>query len=169
MPAHDQNSVGDVVRRLRRSRALRADLRRSGPWADGLADHAGEGPGTQGWTTVDATIRPLGTDRYRRLGWAPGEPHLLRTDLGIEPSADAVRRSLLYVAHHTDVHVCDTQSPARVEGSEAYGWVNPGSDSGHRPQETCTTQVLDRTGASHQRSGGQPGQRRAHGLVHPDR
>lgn len=149
MPAHEHNSVGAVARRLRRSRTLRTDLRRYGPWAAGLAEHAGDrpgdGPGSAGWTTVDATIRPLGTDRYRRLGWAPGEPHLVRADLGIEPSEGraATRRSLLYVAHHTDVHVCDAQAPARVEGGEAYGWVNPGSDSGHRPQETCTTQVLD--------------------------
>ncbi|QXC63119.1 TIGR03767 family metallophosphoesterase [Aquihabitans sp. G128] len=145
MPAHEHNSFGDVVRRLRRHAGHRADLRRSGPWAEGLATEPGTGPGSEGWTTVDATIRPLGSDRYRRLGWAPGEPHLLRDDLGVAPAADRaeVRRSLLYVAQHTDVHVCDAQSPARVEGGEAFGWVNPGSDSGHRPQETCTTQVLD--------------------------
>lgn len=145
MPAHQENSPAHVLRRLRRSRALRSRLRREGPWRAGLVDDPGEGPGSAGWTTVDATIRPLGTDRYRRLGWAPGEPHVLRTDLGREPVPNraAQRRSLLYIAHHTDVHVCDTQSPARMEGGEAFGWVNPGSDSGHRPQETCTAQVLD--------------------------
>ncbi|MCU1498352.1 MAG: Metallophosphoesterase [Acidimicrobiales bacterium] len=145
MPAHEHNSVGHVVRRLRRHVAQRTELRRNGPWAGGLATDPGAGPGDPGWTTVDATIRPVGGDRYRRLGWAPGEPHLLRDDLGTVPSQDRAltRRSLLYVAQHTDVHVCDAQSPARVEGGEAYGWVNPGSDSGHRPQETCTTQVLD--------------------------
>lgn len=145
MPAHQENSPAHVVRRLRRSRALRSRLRREGPGQAGLVHDAGEGPGSTGWTTLDATIRPLGTDRYRRLGWAPGEPHLLRADLGRDPAPDraSVRRSLLYIAHHTDVHVCDTQSPARMEGGEAFGWVNPGSDSGHRPQETCTAQVLD--------------------------
>jgi metallophosphoesterase (TIGR03767 family) len=64
----------------------------------------------------------------------------------VRPGADraATRRSLLYAAHHTDVHVCDAQAPSRLEGGDAFGWVNPGSDGGHRPQETCTTQVLDR-------------------------
>lgn len=97
-------------------------------------------------TTVDATIRPLGEAGYRRLDWAPGEPHVLRDDLGARPSPDreGTRRSLLYVAHHTDTHVCDAQSPARLEGGDVFGWVNPGADGGHRPQETCTTQVLDR-------------------------
>ena len=87
----------------------------------------------------------MGKDRYRRLAWAAGEPHLVRSDLGIDPRADraATRRSLLYVAHHTDVHICDAQSPARLEGGETWAWVNPGSDGGHLPQETCTTQVLD--------------------------
>ena len=69
----------------------------------------------------------------------------MRTDLGAKPSADRAerRRSLLYIGHHTDVHVCDAQSPARLEGGETFGWFNPGADGGHRPQETCTTQVLD--------------------------
>lgn len=151
MPQHQHNSVGAVARRLARSRRQARELRAHGPWAGGLAPHPGDptgerAPGTAGFTTVDATIRPLGRARYQRLGWGPGEVHLVRTDLGQVPSGDraVARRSLLYVAHHTDVHVCDSQSPARMEGGEAYGWVNPGSDGGHRPQETCTTQVLDR-------------------------
>ena len=145
MPAHQENSLAHVLRRLRRTRALRAALRRDGPWSGRLAEHPGEGPGEPGWTTLDATIRPIGSGRYRRLGWARGEAHLLRTDLGLEPHPERARtrRSLLYIAQHTDVHVCDAQSPARLEGGEAFGWVNPGSDSGHRPQETCTAQVLD--------------------------
>ena len=67
----------------------------------------------------------------------------MRTCLIVDDSRLERRRSLLYVAQHTDVHVCDAQAPARLEGGEAFGWVNPGSDSGHRPQETCTTQVFD--------------------------
>ncbi len=145
MPQHQANSVRDVVARLGRSRRLGRELRRAGPWASGVDPGPGDQPAAAVATTLDATIRPVGGDRYRRLGWGPGEPHLLRTDLGVGPDPDPARtrRSLLYVAHHTDVHVCDAQSPARLEGGEAYGWVNPGSDSGHRPQETCTTQVLD--------------------------
>lgn len=145
MPQHQANSLGQVVTRLRRSRAQAAERRRNGPFGAGLATGAGPRPSPDGLTTVDATIRPRGDGRYRRLGWAPGEPHLVRDDLGTghDPDRAARRRSMLYVAHHTDAHVCDAQSPARLVGGESYGWVNPGSDSGHRPQETCTTHVLD--------------------------
>lgn len=153
MPQHEANSVGKVVTRLRRSAGQRYELRRRGahgpevvPTIDETSTAGREAAAAHpGRTTVDATIRPVGTGRYRRLGWAPGEPHELRDDLGAGPAPDRsrTRRSLLYVAHHTDVHVCDAQSPARLVGGEAFGWVNPGSDSGHRPQETCTTQVLD--------------------------
>jgi metallophosphoesterase (TIGR03767 family) len=146
MPQHEANSVRKVAQRLVRSRRLASDLRRDGAY--GGAGRPAEDTGTAPEgprTTVDATIRPVGTGRYRRLGWAPGEPHVVRDDLGARPSPDRARsrRSLLYLAHHTDVHVCDAQAPARMVGGESFGWVNPGSDSGHRPQETCTTQVLD--------------------------
>ncbi|MEO6988764.1 MAG: TIGR03767 family metallophosphoesterase [Aquihabitans sp.] len=144
MPQHQANSFGQVIARLQRSRRFSRDIRRAGAHSVGLATSPGPVPGTA-TTTLDATIRPVGRSRYRRLGWAPGEPHLVRDDLGVTASPDraATRRSLLYVAHHTDVHVCDTQAPARMVGGESFGWVNPGADSGHRPQETCTTQVLD--------------------------
>lgn len=96
-------------------------------------------------TTVDATIRPVGTGRYRRLGWAGGEPHLLRDEFAVGPDSDRVeqRRSLLYVAQHTDLHLCDAQSEARIVAGQAFGWFHPGADAGHRPQETMTTQVFD--------------------------
>lgn len=150
MPQHEANSVAKVLARLRRHAEQRLDLRRNGPFGSPNRTAPTGEPGGSGdtplpLTTVDATIRPVGSGRYRRLGWAAGEPHLLRDDLGVGPhqARSQVRRSLLYLAHHTDVHVCDAQSPARLVGGEAFGWVNPGSDSGHRPQETCTTQVLD--------------------------
>jgi metallophosphoesterase (TIGR03767 family) len=146
MPNHQDNSVGHVVARIRRWRTQGVDARRSS-WR--VAVDAPEGSRTRGadrpLTTLDATIRPVGEGRYFRLGWAPGESHVLRTDLGAVPSDEraSTRRSVLYFAHHTDVHVCDAQSPARLEGGETFGWFNPGADGGHRPQETCTTQVLD--------------------------
>ncbi|MEO6627438.1 MAG: TIGR03767 family metallophosphoesterase [Aquihabitans sp.] len=150
MPNHQANSLSDVTDRLLRIARVRWAGRRNGPVPGGLVTDPGPLPGGSGseaapLTTVEATIRPMGNGRYRRLGWAPGEAHLLRTDLGVTPSASRAktRRSVVYVAHHTDAHVCDVQAPARLEGGETFGWVNPGSDGGHRPQETCTTQVLD--------------------------
>ena len=144
MPNHQDNSVGHVVARIRRWTHQGLEARRTS-WRVPVEAPDGPGAGSPPRTTLDATIRPTGSGRYRRLTWAPGEAHVVRTDLGAIPSEDraAVRRSLLYVAHHTDTHVCDAQSPARLEGGETFGWFNPGADGGHRPQETCTTQVLD--------------------------
>jgi len=146
MARHDEAPWwSGVAGRLRRFDRMRRDARRVGVAPVGPREpSAPVPPGPR--TTVDATIRPIGAGRYRRLDWAPGEPHVVRLDLGGEPADDRAdrRRSLLYFAHHTDTHVCDAQSPARLEGGDVYGWVNPGADSGHRPQETCTTQVLDR-------------------------
>ncbi|WP_426571767.1 TIGR03767 family metallophosphoesterase [Aquihabitans sp. McL0605] len=146
MPNHQDNSVGHMVRRIRRwlrqgRAAGRNDWTLPVSAPEGSRDLGAERP----LTTLDATIRPVGSGRYRRLAWAPGEPHLLCTDLGVAPADDraATRRSLLYIGHHTDTHVCDAQSPARLEGGETFGWFNPGADGGHRPQELCTTHVLD--------------------------
>ncbi len=145
MPNHTQNSLGDMARRLRRWRVMGVEVRRHRKETPGLGDDPGVAATDRPLTTLDATIRPIGQGRYRRLDYASGEAHLLRTDLGAVPSPDraADRQSLLYFAHHTDVHVCDAQHPARLEGGEVFGWFNPGADGGHRPQETCTTQVLD--------------------------
>ncbi|HEX7133779.1 MAG TPA: TIGR03767 family metallophosphoesterase [Iamia sp.] len=145
MPAHDDSPLRGLPARVRRSRRMAVSARRSG-LAPAVPRHPSDPRADEVLTTLDATIRPLGgSSRYRRLDWAPGEPHVLRDDLGARPADDraATRTSLLYVAHHTDVHVCDAQSPSRLEGGDAFGWANPGSDGGHRPQETFTTQVLD--------------------------
>lgn len=148
MPQHTDNSLAAMGRRLRqRAIEWRAAggpswrVHPSAPAPEGAHLPAGERPRT----TAEATILPIGRGRYRRLGWAPGEPHVVRTDLGAVPTPgrSARRRSLLYVGQHTDVHVCDAQSPARLEGGETFGWFNPGADAGHRPQELCTTHVLD--------------------------
>ena len=146
MPNHQANSLGAVVHRLRRWGAMGLEARRHIGGRPGLGDDPGIPATDHPQTTLDATIRPIGHGRYRRLGWSSGEAHLVRTELGAVPPADRVvsRRTLLYFAHHTDGHVCDAQSPARLEGGESFGWVNPGADCGHRPQETCTAQVLDR-------------------------
>lgn len=144
MPAHHESPLRRLPDRVWRARSMTRAARRAGiapalPRADATV------PTDAVRTTVDATIRPIGRGPYRRLDWAPGEPHVVRDDLGATaaPGRESIRRSLLYVAHHTDVHVCDAQSPSRLEGGDAFGWANPGSDGGHRPQETMTTQVLD--------------------------
>ncbi|HEV2476852.1 MAG TPA: metallophosphoesterase [Candidatus Dormibacteraeota bacterium] len=48
------------------------------------------------------------------MGELPGEPHVVRTDIA---AVDATRRGerIARIAHLTDLHVTDTQSPARFE------------------------------------------------------
>jgi len=77
--------------------------------------------------------------------WGPGEAHLVRDDLvrSLDPPPVSLRESLLYFAQHTDVHICDAQSPSRLELGERLAWLAPGADAGHRPQEHATVHVFD--------------------------
>ena len=72
---------------------------------------------------------------------ARGEPLRPRTELG--PPARAIA-ALATIAHLTDAHVLDAQSPARVTFLDRLGVP---FESTFRPQETLTAQVL--TGALH--------------------
>ena len=146
MPQHQRTGLRYTADRVTRGLAIIADVRRRRPGP------RPEPPPDPLWrqrprTTIDATLQPGSGQRYRLLRWGPGEPHLLREDLGSRRTAPGSVRSsaasLLYFAHHTDVHLCDAQSPARMEPGERLAWVNPGTDAGHRPQELCTLQVFD--------------------------
>lgn len=90
--------------------------------------------------------------KYFRLAAGPGEPHLLREDLapaGRSHGRDlSGKRSLLNMAHFTDIHIIDAQSPARVEFLDRF--ADPGNgcesvpfSSAHRPQEPLTLHVLE--------------------------
>ena len=59
---------------------------------------------------------------YRRLAAADGEEHIVRTELSGPPGRDAGRhvRPLLTLAHLTDLHVTDVESPARFEYLNRY-------------------------------------------------
>lgn len=84
---------------------------------------------------------------YRALRPGPGEPHVLRTELGAGDGAAA--EVLLTIAHLSDLHVCDAQSPARVEFLDR--WVDPDSPvaeeigelGSYRAQEMLTMHVVD--------------------------
>lgn len=108
--------------------------------------------GTIEGTTLARTLRPgkPGKGGYRKLVAGPGEPHLLRDDLGGAAAAGRVsgRRELLSFVHLTDVHITDAQSPARVEYVDRLS--DPGGlltafpvTGGYRPQELLTTQVAE--------------------------
>ncbi|MFD1814332.1 TIGR03767 family metallophosphoesterase [Rhodococcus gannanensis] len=71
-------------------------------------------------TTLLQTIRQgsITSGRYRTLATGPGEPYVPRLDIlraAPNPARTSTRRSLLYVGHLSDLHVIDSQSPARIE------------------------------------------------------
>jgi len=103
-------------------------------------------------TTLDATIIKgslLGTGtkgKYYRLATGPGEAHLTRSELATRIGPATGRRSLVNFVHLTDIHLCDAQSPARVEWLDRY---NDGPcapipfNAAFRAQETLSLQVLE--------------------------
>ncbi|MEO3781702.1 TIGR03767 family metallophosphoesterase [Actinocorallia sp. B10E7] len=108
--------------------------------------------GTVEGTTLARTLRlgKPGKGGYRKIVAGPGEPHLLRDDLGGTAAAGRVskRRELLSFVHLTDVHIIDAQSPARVEYldrlSDRGGVLSSFPvTGGYRPQELLTTQVAE--------------------------
>ena len=88
---------------------------------------------------------------YRTLAFGPGEPHLVRDRCGPVEDAKAVvgGELLLAAAHLSDLHVCDAQSPARVEFLDRF--ADPDSPlidqldevGTYRAQDMLTTHVVD--------------------------
>ena len=84
-------------------------------------------------TTLASTFVPLGepgAGTYRRLGEGPGWPIEVRT-LAAEarPGREGRRRALATIVHLTDIHLIDTQSPARVEFLDRYACLLYTSDA----------------------------------------
>ncbi len=106
-------------------------------------------------TTVEGTILrgpAVNAGGYVRLVSGPGEPHVVRTDLGGAVAADRAgrRRALLSFGHLTDLHVVDAQSPARVEFLDRYNDSMPSGPfaAAYRPHEMLSTQVANTMVAS---------------------
>ncbi len=69
--------------------------------------------------------------------------HLLRDDLGVEPSqvgATGATTKLVDIFQVSDVHICDEDNPLRVEALDPVGPPLTGCD---RPQEHLSVQALD--------------------------
>ncbi|WP_285182810.1 TIGR03767 family metallophosphoesterase [Rhodococcus sp. MEB032] len=70
-------------------------------------------------TLTETILRAAGDPHsYRTLRAGPGEEHLPRLDILRRAPAEArtqSRRSILYLGHLSDMHVIDSQSPARIE------------------------------------------------------
>ena len=130
----------------------RRNLLRAAAVAGGAAALGLRGPGSLAAEAVAGTALRTGTTRQAVLlrgapgpsGWRPvvrgdGEAHLVRTDLGIDAKNGrrTRRKPLLAFAHLSDVHVCDAQSPMRLEFGEEV------SSSAYRPQEILTAHIAD--------------------------
>jgi len=103
-----------------------------------------------GKTTLSQTIKvnsPAGFVGFKPLSAGPGEGYLVRQGgLGKAHSGRAkTRRSLLFFVQFSDVHIRDTQSPARVDFVDPAG---PPLDSAWRPNEFLSTQVFDQVVAN---------------------
>jgi metallophosphoesterase (TIGR03767 family) len=106
-------------------------------------------------TTLDRTLLlgAPGAGGYRPIVAGPGEPHLLRGELAAAAAGarrnPVRRRALLAFSQLTDIHVMDTQSPARVEYLDRYDDPdNPFAgllpfESSYRSQELMSAQVSD--------------------------
>lgn len=114
-------------------------------------------------TTLATTLvkGPAGAGGYVPVVSGPGEPHVLRQDLGAKASRGraATRTSLAAFVQLTDIHLVDAQSPARVEYLDRYN-DGPGASllfaAAYRPQEMLTTQTADRVVAAVEQVGRGP-------------
>jgi len=93
-----------------------------------------------------------GEGGYRRLVPADGEQHRLRTDLSgvsLRPGWQRSARALLCIAHLSDTHVMDHQSPGRAELFDRFADLDSplrgavGIIGCYRAQELFTFQVAD--------------------------
>jgi hypothetical protein len=107
-------------------------------------------PGT--YTTLYKTLLPVADaiyhsnpdeatkSKFGRFKEGPGEPHILRDDLGITSvKAYKNRVSLAYFIQMTDTHIVDDESPNRLCSLDSPGI----SQSAFRPQDNLTIQVLN--------------------------
>ena len=89
---------------------------------------------------------PAQRKSYRRVVYGPGEPHVVRAELTGSPDDDVTPRgeAIAVIAHLTDLHVIDAQSPARFEFVNRY-WRDPRLReliTMHRPHEMLSTHAI---------------------------
>ncbi|WP_374999614.1 TIGR03767 family metallophosphoesterase [Aeromicrobium sp. CTD01-1L150] len=141
---------------MTRRTLLRTGAAVSGAAAVGFAPRIGfASPSSAAHTTLARRLvrgapGPLG---YTPIVLAPGEAHVVRTDLGgvARAARTSTRQPLLGFTHLTDVHIIDAQSPLRVEFldrlEDRYEPDDPTLGglltSSYRPQEMLSAQVSD--------------------------
>ncbi|HSV41131.1 MAG TPA: hypothetical protein VLI04_20385 [Nocardioidaceae bacterium] len=125
--------------------ALGTDLFGTPVWAKTLK--------TAGTTLAQTVARgPAGAGGYAKLATAAGEPHLVRTDLGVPagPDREHDREPVLAFAQISDVHIVDDQSPMRVEYVDRFEDQYAAGDptlnllqSSYRPQEMLSAHIAE--------------------------
>jgi metallophosphoesterase (TIGR03767 family) len=140
-------------RGLLRSAAALTGAAAATPLFASLAESAVAATTSTAGTTLARTYGPGAPNAkgYAKIVAQAGEPHLVRTDLGIPaaPNRADCRTPLLAFVQFSDVHVVDHQSPARVEWLDRFEDPNdlglvPGLlSAAYRPQEMLTAQVMD--------------------------
>jgi metallophosphoesterase (TIGR03767 family) len=122
MAYESENQPDEFESSVSRRAVLGAGLAGSAAVGAGALDPAvaarGGKPDGRG-TTVAQTLLKGAKDKhgYRKIIVGPGEPHLLRDELmkRVGRPGPARRRALVALGQLTDMHLNDTQSPARVE------------------------------------------------------
>jgi metallophosphoesterase (TIGR03767 family) len=120
----------------------------------GLAAEAVAGVASRGRTTLTTTFRQgaAGPGGYRPVVQGPGEPHVVRTDLGAPARRGRTgrRKPLLAFAQLSDVHIVDAQSPMRVEYVDRYDDKDEPGDpipgifgAAYRPHEVLTAHIAE--------------------------
>jgi len=81
---------------------------------------------------------------YRAVGELAGEPRVLRTELAGSDEPVQPRETIASIAHLTDLHVTDAQSPARFEWVNRYGRDPRFREliTMQRPQETLNAHAI---------------------------
>ncbi len=122
-----------MTRRITRRQAIGEVLAGTAVIAAGCGTATAPRPDPHGSTLNTTYQDPGGTGVLTPVA---GEPLRPRTELGARAAAVGV---LACIAHVTDPHILDAQSPARVTFLDRLG---PPFQSTFRPQETLTAQVL---------------------------
>ncbi len=99
-------------------------------------------------TTLDQAIKISNpTEAYKKLSYGPGWQMVVRDDLAsANPKRRTTRKPFLSVAHVSDIHLADSESPLRIEFLRALQGFELPADTfqgAWRPQETLLTQVVE--------------------------
>ncbi|MEA2428073.1 MAG: hypothetical protein QOF37_1701 [Thermoleophilaceae bacterium] len=142
--------MGHTRRELLEAWAAATAVASLGAWPDDVLARAARRRSIAGTTLAATIIRgpAVNPQGYRRLIAGPGEPFVVRVDLGQRALRGRAKRrtGVTSLVQFTDTHVVDAQSPARAEYLDRYN-DGPGAplvfSAAYRPHEMLTARVTD--------------------------